>query len=194
MAFVRSCWKLPPCPTEPMPAGSKMDPLLAKAEPISDSGSVSGTTYLRRGGKLLCNSRWQRGVRICEGNNPADTKARGEGAGGGAPGAGAEIPLQPVVVHGGEAIHLQPMDDPTPEQVGARRRLCPRGGPTLEQPVPEGLQPVEGTHAGAVRGELQPMGRTHAGDTHGGLSPVEGTPRWSRGRVMTPAPEKEGAP
>ena len=39
----------PSCQTEPVPAGSKMDPLLAKAEPISDGGSASGITYLRRG-------------------------------------------------------------------------------------------------------------------------------------------------
>ena len=32
------------------------DLLLAKAEPISDSGSASVITYLRRGKKLLCNS------------------------------------------------------------------------------------------------------------------------------------------
>jgi len=31
--------------------GSKMDPPLAKAEPISDGGSASGITNLRRGGK-----------------------------------------------------------------------------------------------------------------------------------------------
>jgi len=53
----------------------------------------------------------------------------------------------------------------------------------LEQPVPEGLHPMEVTHAGAVREELQPVGRTHVGEVHGGLSPVRGTPRWSRGRV-----------
>ena len=34
-----------------MPAGSKMDPLLAKAESISNDGSSSGITYLRRGQK-----------------------------------------------------------------------------------------------------------------------------------------------
>ena len=50
MASVRSCQKLPPCPIEPMPAGSKMDLLLAKAEPVSDGGdNTSGVTYLRRG-------------------------------------------------------------------------------------------------------------------------------------------------
>ena len=46
------CEKLPEaslCPTEPMPADSKMDPPLAKAEPISDGGSNSGITDLRRG-------------------------------------------------------------------------------------------------------------------------------------------------
>jgi len=42
VASVRSCQKLPLCPMEPVPAGSKMDPLLAKAEPISDGGSASG--------------------------------------------------------------------------------------------------------------------------------------------------------
>ncbi|KAM9591242.1 uncharacterized protein ACIBXB_006115 [Morphnus guianensis] len=73
----------------------------------------------------------ERGVRICERNNPADTKVSEEGGGGGAPGAEAEIPLQPVVktmvrqvvplqpmeVNGGADIHLQPLEDPTPEQV-----------------------------------------------------------------------------
>ncbi|PKU39608.1 hypothetical protein llap_10088 [Limosa lapponica baueri] len=34
-----------------MPAGSKMDLPLAKAEPISDGGNASGITYLRRGQK-----------------------------------------------------------------------------------------------------------------------------------------------
>ena len=79
----------------------------------------------------------ERGVRTCKRNNPADTKVSEEGGGGGAPGAGAEIPLQPVVktmvrqvvplqpreVHRGADIHLQPMENPTLEQVGARRRL-----------------------------------------------------------------------
>jgi len=49
VASVRSCENLPPCVTEPMPAGSKMDPLLAKAKPISDGGSTSVISYLRRG-------------------------------------------------------------------------------------------------------------------------------------------------
>ena len=44
VASVRRCQKLPLCPIEPMPAGSKMDPPLAKAEPISNDGSASGIT------------------------------------------------------------------------------------------------------------------------------------------------------
>jgi len=35
-------------------------------------------------------------VRICERTNSADTEVSGEGGGGGALGAGAEIPLQPM--------------------------------------------------------------------------------------------------
>ena len=33
------------------------------------------------------------------------------------------VPRQPTEVHGGADIHLQPVEDPTPEQVDARRRL-----------------------------------------------------------------------
>jgi len=50
----------------------------------------------------------------------------------------------------------------------------------LEQPVPEGLHPVEGTHAGAVCEELQPVGMTHVGDVREELSPMRGTSRWSK--------------
>jgi len=83
-------------------------------------------------------------VTICERNNYADTKVfRGlhqseEGGGRGASGARAEIPLQPVEknmvrqaahlqpmeVHGGEDIHLQPVDDPMPEQIDAPEGGC----------------------------------------------------------------------
>ena len=48
MASVRSCWKLPLCPIKLMPEGSKTDPLLPKAKPISNSGSASVITYLRK--------------------------------------------------------------------------------------------------------------------------------------------------
>ncbi|OPJ68736.1 hypothetical protein AV530_012827 [Patagioenas fasciata monilis] len=100
------------------------------------------------------------GVRICERNSSAGTKASEEG-GGNAPDAGAEIPLQPVVqtmvrpvvplqpmeVHSGAEIHLQPMEDPMPEQVGAHRRLGPHGKPVLEQaPVRTCSLMERGTH------------------------------------------------
>ncbi|GAB0204569.1 zinc finger and BTB domain-containing protein 5 [Grus japonensis] len=102
-------------------------------------------------------------------------------------------------VDSGANICLQPVEDSMLEPVRAPERDCdPMGslrwsrllagpvicwGPMLEQSGPEGLHPVEGTHAGAVGEELQPMGRTHIGEIGGGLSPVGGTPRWSRGRV-----------
>ena len=34
------------------------------------------------------------------------------------------VPLQPVEVHGGAHIHLQPAEDPTPEQVDALEGGC----------------------------------------------------------------------
>ncbi|PKU35222.1 protein pxr1-like [Limosa lapponica baueri] len=103
-----------------MAAGSKMHSPLAKAEPISDSGSTSGITHLIIG----------------ESNNPADTKVSKEG-GEEVLHAPEQIPLQPVVktmvrqavplqpmeVHRGADIHLQPVEDLTPEQADARRRL-----------------------------------------------------------------------
>ncbi|GAB0205771.1 E3 ubiquitin-protein ligase MARCHF3 [Grus japonensis] len=96
-----------------MPAGSKTDPLLAKAEPISDGGSASAITYLRREKKNLWqNSSWKRGLRICEINHCADTEFNAEGGGGGAPGTRAEIPLQPLektMVK--QAVPLQPMEE-----------------------------------------------------------------------------------
>jgi len=64
VASVRSCQKLPPCPIEPVPASSEMDLLLAKAEPISDSGSASVITYLRRAKNPNCvEIAAERGVR-----------------------------------------------------------------------------------------------------------------------------------
>ena len=53
VASARSCEKLPPCLIKPMPAGSKMDPMMPKAKPISDGGSASGIAYLSRGRKKL---------------------------------------------------------------------------------------------------------------------------------------------
>jgi len=72
-------------------------------------------------------------VRLCERNNSADTRVSEEGEGGGAPGARAEIhlqpvektmvrqavPLQPMEGHNGGDVCLHPVEDPTPEQVDA---------------------------------------------------------------------------
>lgn len=48
--------------------------------------------------------------------------SKGDG-GGGAAGAGTETPLQPMDIHGGPDIHLQPLEDPSVDQVDAQRRL-----------------------------------------------------------------------
>ncbi|KAJ7395679.1 suppression of tumorigenicity 5 protein isoform x4 [Pitangus sulphuratus] len=78
-----------------------------------------------------------RGERICERNNTADTKVSEEGGEGGAPGTGAEIPLQHVLkimgyrgtasltmeVHSGPGIHLQPVEDPMLEQMVAQKNI-----------------------------------------------------------------------
>ena len=53
MSSVRSCEKLPPCLRKPVLAGSKTDPLQAKAKPISNGGSTFVITCLKRGGKDL---------------------------------------------------------------------------------------------------------------------------------------------
>jgi len=49
VASVRTCEKLPPCLIKPVAVGSKTDPLLAKAKPVSDGGSPSVITCLGRG-------------------------------------------------------------------------------------------------------------------------------------------------
>ncbi|KAK4826947.1 hypothetical protein QYF61_012796, partial [Mycteria americana] len=85
--------------TEPMPAGSKMDLPLAKAEPISNGGSVSVITQLRK-----TVEQQPEEMSDNERNNPTDTK--------------------PMEVNGGVDIHLQPVEDPMPEQVDAPEGGC----------------------------------------------------------------------
>jgi len=51
VASVRSCENLPPSLIKSVLAGSKTDPLLDKAKPISHAGSTSVITHLRRGRK-----------------------------------------------------------------------------------------------------------------------------------------------
>ncbi|GAB0179480.1 AN1-type zinc finger protein 5-like [Grus japonensis] len=136
-----------------MPAGSKMDLLLAKAKPISNKGSASAITYLRKEKKKKGAAAFAAGDNVSE-----------EGGEVGAPATGAEIPmqlvektmvrqavpLQPMEVNGGADIHMQPMEDPTPEQVNAPKGGCdPMGSPCWsrllagpvalwrEEPMPE---------------------------------------------------------
>jgi len=59
VASVRRCYKLPLCWTKPVPAGSKKDLQLAKAESISGTGSISVVTCLRRG-KNCCTTASRR--------------------------------------------------------------------------------------------------------------------------------------
>jgi len=104
-------------------------------------------------------------VRLCERNSPADNKVSEEGGGGGAPGVRAEIfalqpvektkvrqavPLQPMEVHGGADIHLQPVEgtpcwtrwmpegdyDPT-GSLCCSRLLAEPVGPWREEPKTE---------------------------------------------------------
>jgi len=51
----------------------------------------------------------------------------------------------------------------------------------LEQPVPEGLYPVGGTHTGAVCEELQPLGRVMLEKLMENCPPARGTPHRSKG-------------
>lgn len=57
VAFVRSWQMLPPCPTQPRPAGSKTEMPLAKAKLLHDSSSTSGIMYLGRGKNLFSSRR-----------------------------------------------------------------------------------------------------------------------------------------
>ena len=60
--------------------------------------------------------------------------------------------------------------------------------PMVEQPLPAGLHPVEGAHAGAVCEELQPVGRTHVEDVCGELSPVRGTFKLEKRKSVRSSP------
>ena len=61
-----------------MPAGSKMDLLLAKAKPISNGGCASGTAYLRRGKRLLRERvKWRRKKKKRKKKEKSYSKKRG---------------------------------------------------------------------------------------------------------------------
>ncbi|KAJ7400153.1 protein pxr1-like [Pitangus sulphuratus] len=110
-----------------MPAGSRPDCLpLAKAKPIRSNSNTSAITYLRTEECLQKKIQpGKSGVRIW--NDNADTKVSAEGEGGGTPweqGKDIELrPLQPMGDHRGAETPLQPMEEPTLEQVEAGRRL-----------------------------------------------------------------------
>ncbi|KAK4815981.1 hypothetical protein QYF61_010849 [Mycteria americana] len=106
----------------------------------SDRGALT-VEDLHSGGENTAQLQPERGDRLCERNNSADTKVSEGGGGGGAPGARAEIPLQhvvktvvmhlvplqPIEVHGAD-IYLRPMEGPTPERVGVPKGGCDSGG------------------------------------------------------------------
>ncbi|OPJ68498.1 hypothetical protein AV530_006126 [Patagioenas fasciata monilis] len=111
-----------------MSASSKMDPPLGKDQPISD--------IFEQKEKKTIHLQLERGERICERNNSSGIKVSEEGGGGDALTTKTAIPLLVVKIHGeggcpsvitevhsGADIHLQPMEDPMVEQVGA-----PEGG------------------------------------------------------------------
>ncbi|GAB0186311.1 hypothetical protein GRJ2_001096400 [Grus japonensis] len=118
-------------------------------------------------------------MRICERNNSADTKVSAEGVGGGVPGAGAEIPLQPLektMVR--QAVSMQSMEDDDGAEIppaahgvphagagGCPKEAVAHGKPTLEQAPGRTCGPMErGAHtrAGLLAGLVTPWG-THAG-------------------------------
>jgi len=138
-------------------------------------------------------------VRLCERNNSAMPKVSAEGGAGGAPGAGAEVPLQPMEqtmvrqavplqpmeVHEGAKTHLQPREDPTPEQGDVPEGGCgpveiPRWSrllaelvdpwrekPVLEQVCWQDLWPHGGpTLEQSVPDGLHSVEGTHAGAVH----------------------------
>ena len=209
--FCEKLLKASPMSMEPMPASCKTAPPLAKVKPISDHGSAFGLAGLRRGKKNCGGTAVERGVRLHERNNSADTPVSAEGGeevlqaleqrfpaaheadhgeagcpcSHGGPRGSRSPPAArggPQAGSGGAWRRLWPCGEPH-AGAGSWQDLWPRGGPKVEQPVPEGWHPMEGTHAGAVCAELQPMGRTHVEEVGGGWSPVGGTPHWTRGRV-----------
>ena len=77
-----------------------------------------------------------------------------------------------------------PVERETYARAGLLTALETRGGPTLEQPVPEGLHPVEGNHSGAVCEELQPMEGLMLAKFVENSLPWEEPSSWSKGRVL----------
>ncbi|KAK4827692.1 hypothetical protein QYF61_020826 [Mycteria americana] len=144
-------------------------------------------------------------MRICERNNSADTKVSEEGEGEGAPGAGAEIPLQPVEktmvrqvvrlqpmeVHGGADIYLQPMEDPMLEQVDMPKKgYDPTDSPCWSRLLAGPVTPWRETHTGAEQNKppiIQEEALNdllHHLDTHKSMGPDGIHPRVLRELVV----------
>lgn len=94
VASVRSSQKLPPCLSKPIPASSKMNLMLAKAESISNDGSAPGITDLR--GKGAAPYQPERRVSECERICVCRHQNQWRRRGGGGPGTGTKIPLLPM--------------------------------------------------------------------------------------------------
>ncbi|GAB0196414.1 AN1-type zinc finger protein 5-like [Grus japonensis] len=99
--------ELPLCRTEPLPAGSKTDPLLAKAEPTSNTSGALVTRPEEKEGEEVFQVLEQIPLQPME-----KTMVR------------QAVHLQPMEVHGGADIHLQPVEDPMPEQVDVPEGSC----------------------------------------------------------------------
>jgi len=144
VASVRSCEKLPPCLIKPVPAGSEMDPPLAKAKPVSDGGNIFKIVcdiIFKKGNKKnsVVKSSEERGLRRCEKNNSADTKVSEEVVGRRCSRHRSREPSLaardeddgeagcPPVLHGGPQSSRSPPAargrDPTLQQVDVCRKL-----------------------------------------------------------------------
>lgn len=82
MASLKNCQKLPLCLKGPMPAGFRMDMLLAKADPIRYWQCL----WVDVVKKHTTSSSQNRGVRIFKRNSPANTKVSEKGGRRGASG------------------------------------------------------------------------------------------------------------
>lgn len=78
------------------PASSRVDRPLAKAKPVSESGSNAGIVCLRRGKECCATAAAGEERKHVTENPSADIYVSAEGGTGGAAGS-REIPLQPVV-------------------------------------------------------------------------------------------------
>lgn len=102
---------------KPIPASSKTDPPLARAEPISEGGAASDSSFKRRK-KLLHNSshreEWQHMMR-----ERALQAVSAEGGAGGGPGAREEVSLQ------GKSVRSPPWEEEAVAEMDAEQTETP---------------------------------------------------------------------